>query len=238
MALIDVEAEERAAQDRAADKMIDILGHEFFNGLSPIVSLADSAVTAARAGHPALPDILATLARRVEGLESFTRGYRTLAPMPIPSWPPCRWPLAADLARLFEARFGSGAILTCDIAAPGAIDADGDQLTQAIWALLQNAAEAAGTDGRIGLAIGVGRTGLTVRVSDSGPGVAVDARAHLPAPFHTTKPNGSGIGLALARRIARNHGGDVTLDEGRKRPFGWSCRHADAGRPHPARRTP
>ena len=77
--LIDVDAEERAAEGRAGDEMIDILGHELLNGLSPIVSLADSAVTAAVRGDTTLPDILATLARRVEGLEGFTRAYRTLS---------------------------------------------------------------------------------------------------------------------------------------------------------------
>lgn len=226
LALIDVGAEERAAQDRAADEMIDILGHELLNGLSPIVSLADSAITAAAAGHPSLPEILATLARRIEGLEGFTRGYRDLARLP----PPVRVPvslaeLGDDLARLFAARFGPGVMLTCAIQDGAMADMDRDQLTQAVWALLQNGAEAAGDYGSVTLTITLAPTTLTILVGDSGPGVAPDARTRIFRPFHTSKPNGSGIGLTLARRIARAHGGDVTLDNGHTTRFRLIASH-------------
>ncbi len=220
LALIDVEAEERAAQDRAADEMIDILGHELLNGLSPVVSLADSAITAAATGHPSLPEILATLARRIEGLEGFTRGYRDLARLPAPAYGPVSLPeFGDDLARLFAARFGRDVTLTCTISDGTKADVDRDQLTQAVWALLQNGAEAAGNDGSVTLTITHKPTALTILVGDSGPGVSPDARTRIFRPFHTSKPNGSGIGLTLARRIARAHGGDVTLDNGRTTRF-------------------
>jgi signal transduction histidine kinase len=220
LALIDVEAEERAAQDRAADEMIDILGHELLNGLSPIVSLADSAITAAAAGHPSLPEILATLARRIEGLEAFTRGYRDLARLPAPVRAPVSLPeFGDDLARLFAARFGQDVTLTCTISDGTIANVDRDQLTQAVWALLQNGAEASGKDGSVTLSITHTPTSLTILVGDSGAGVAPDARARIFRPFHTSKPDGSGIGLTLARRIARAHGGDVTLDDDRTTRF-------------------
>jgi signal transduction histidine kinase len=214
VALIDVEAEERVAQDRAADEMIDILGHELLNGLSPIVSLADSAITAAAAGHSSLTEILATLARRIEGLEGFTRAYRALARLPaLVRAPVSLAELGDDLARLFAARFGPGVTLTRSISPDATATVDRDQMTQAIWALLQNGAEAAGDGGSVSLAATVASGTLTLLVGDDGPGVAADARARIFRPFHTSKPNGSGIGLTLARRIARNHGGDVTLED-------------------------
>ncbi|WP_294320585.1 HAMP domain-containing sensor histidine kinase [uncultured Sphingomonas sp.] len=211
-ALIDVDAEEHAAQERAQDEMIDILGHELLNGLSPIVSLADSAVTAAQQGDAMLGDILATLARRVEGLEGFARAYRQLARLPDPVAAPVTLTiLADDLARLFRGRFGTG--VTLAIEASGTATIDRDQMAQALWALLQNGAEAAlaaAAPARVALALHSDGT-FTAEVRDSGPGIAAADRARIFRAFHTDKPGGSGIGLTLARRIARAHGGELML---------------------------
>lgn len=211
--LIDIAAEEQAAQERANDEMIDILGHELLNGLSPIVSLADSAVTAHRRDDAMLGDILATLARRVEGLEGFTRAYRQLARLPDPAPAPVALSeLAADLARLFSVRFG--ATVTLDITAAGSATIDRDQMVQALWALLHNGAEAAlaaTTPAGVSLRLTADDDMLVAEVGDSGAGIAAIDRARIFRPFHTTKPAGSGIGLTLARRIARAHGGDLIL---------------------------
>jgi signal transduction histidine kinase len=56
------------------------------------------------------------------------------------------------------------------------------------------------------------RTGVvTLEVSDTGGGIATDARDRIFEPFFTTKPAGSGLGLAISRAIARAHRGDVAL---------------------------
>jgi signal transduction histidine kinase len=52
-----------------------------------------------------------------------------------------------------------------------------------------------------------------VRVMDNGPGVSKTVRPRLFEPFVTSKPNGVGVGLALSRRIARAHGGDIVLED-------------------------
>ncbi|WP_322966268.1 sensor histidine kinase [Sphingomonas fuzhouensis] len=213
--LVDVEAERRAAEAHADNEMIDILGHELLNGLSPIVSLADSAQVAAERGDARLPGILATLTRRIEGLERFTRAYRMLARLPDPARAMVDMgELTDDLSRLFAERFGER--VTLSIAVPeGATGwCDRDQMTQGLWALLHNAAEAAlagPVAPAVGLRVAAETDRLILRVSDSGQGVAAPERARIFRPFHTTKSEGSGIGLTLARRIARAHGGDLTL---------------------------
>jgi two-component system nitrogen regulation sensor histidine kinase NtrY len=68
--------------------------------------------------------------------------------------------------------------------------------------------------------IGWGKSGgqLELRVEDEGPGLS--NTANLFVPFFTTKPGGSGIGLALSRQIAEAHNGSLTLENRKDRPGG------------------
>ncbi|HJO63765.1 MAG TPA: HAMP domain-containing sensor histidine kinase [Sphingomonas sanguinis] len=213
--LVDIEAERRAAEVHADNEMIDILGHELLNGLSPIVSLADSAQVAAERSDARLPSILATLTRRIEGLERFTRAYRMLArlPDPVPT-PVAMDELVGDLSRLFDQRFEGRVQLSTVVPKGMTGRCDRDQMTQAIWALLHNAAEAAlagPVSPVVTLTVEREEDRLILSVADTGPGVPAPERARIFRPFHTTKPEGSGVGLTLARRIARAHGGDIAL---------------------------
>lgn len=222
VALVDVESEERTAEARASAEMIQVLGHEMLNGLTPIVALAENGVTAALAEErdPALlAEILSTLARRAEGLQRFTDAYRTLARLP----PPLRQEasvteLVEDLARLFSSRWPH-ATLTIDVADDFRATFDRDQINQAVWALLQNAVEAA-NDAVDGPAVQLSATSndtvLTIEVADNGAGVPPDLSTAMFRPFVTTKTAGTGIGLSLARQIAQAHGGTVNLSAARR----------------------
>jgi signal transduction histidine kinase len=64
------------------------------------------------------------------------------------------------------------------------------------------------------VAVGIEGNGVArVRVKDNGPGVDARVKARLFEPFVTGRPSGVGIGLAMSRRIARAHGGDLVLEE-------------------------
>ncbi len=215
VALVDIESEERAAEARASAEMIQVLGHELLNGLVPIVALAESGVTAAaaEARDPALlAEILTTLARRAEGLQRFTGAYRSLARLP----PPMRQAtsvteLIKDLARLFVSRWPE-AQLGIEVAEDLLATVDRDQLNQAIWALLQNAVEAAGAARpSVRLSAKADDVALTIEVADDGCGVPAERVSIIFRPFVTTKVAGTGIGLSLARQIAQGHGGTLHL---------------------------
>jgi two-component system sensor kinase FixL len=81
---------------------------------------------------------------------------------------------------------------------------------QALNNLVVNAIEAAPA-GVGEVCISLSRDGATARlaVEDNGPGVAAEIAGTLFEPFETTKPRGMGLGLPLAREIARRHGGDL-----------------------------
>jgi len=228
LALIDIEAEERAGEARAVADMIQVMGHELLNGLAPIVSLAESGLAAwlqpEAQREQLMPDVLSTLARRAEGLQRFAEAYRRLARLPDPVKSPVSpRQLVDDLARLFEGRWRGQVTLRADTADDLlCFNADRDQLTQAAWALLQNAAEAAVASGErpwvaLNLAVDNGRTEISV--SDSGSGVRPEHRGRIFHPFHTTKIDGTGIGLSLARQIALAHGGDLQLAVGAPTTF-------------------
>ena len=102
------------------------------------------------------------------------------------------------------------------------IQADGDQLEQMLINLVRNAADAS-LETKGGVKVGWATAGplLEIRVEDEGPGLS--NTANLFVPFFTTKPGGSGIGLALSRQIAEAHGGSLTL-EGRRQGAGCIAR--------------
>ncbi len=92
---------------------------------------------------------------------------------------------------------------------------DPQQFRQAIWNLCINALEAmpAGGELRIGAGIVTQRKTkkLEVWVADTGTGIDLESLPHIFEPFFSTKPEGSGIGLALVHRVIQDHGGDIEV---------------------------
>jgi signal transduction histidine kinase len=96
------------------------------------------------------------------------------------------------------------------------VRADRDQIIQVLTNLVQNALDAVAQQGRAGeVRVTVARDGedhVAVMVSDNGPGIAPDFAPRLFEPYATTKKHGTGLGLAVAQRIAVEHGGELSLE--------------------------
>jgi signal transduction histidine kinase len=91
------------------------------------------------------------------------------------------------------------------------IEADRDQICQLLLNLALNAIEAAGSGGRIRIVVDSTKPhDARLQVTDSGPGPASEIADRLFEPFVTSKPEGVGLGLAVAQQIAEAHGGTIT----------------------------
>jgi signal transduction histidine kinase len=186
------------------------IAHEFRNSLSTIVGYLR---LARRAASPAEAEErlgradqeAKLLAASVESLLAFAR------PVGINTQPLDVAALTAELAgQLTEVR-GIDVQL-----AGGSVMIDGDPLLlrRAFENLLRNAAEAIGGTGRGGHIVIEGRERPfpTITISDDGAGLdPAEDPARLFLPFRSTKPNGFGLGLALAKKVVLLHGGSIRL---------------------------
>jgi signal transduction histidine kinase len=118
--------------------------------------------------------------------------------------------IAAAIAPLAPLAAHHGVVVDIDLASHAAMPLDADRLQRALRNLVQNACEAMPEGGR--LYVESRREGdfATIRVIDNGPGIPEEIADRLFEPFATYgKRNGSGLGLAVVRKVLDDHGGTV-----------------------------
>jgi signal transduction histidine kinase len=91
------------------------------------------------------------------------------------------------------------------------VEHDSDQIHQVLLNLLLNSIQAIEGKGVIDVAIQQNGDNAVIRVADSGRGIAPEHLPNIFRPFYTTKGNGTGLGLSLARRIVEEHHGRIEV---------------------------
>jgi signal transduction histidine kinase len=150
---------------------------------------------------------LGVIESRADTLHRFVQSYRKLAQLPVPELQ------SVKLVNLLErvAHLEQRLVVQLDHGPRVDIHADSAQLEQMFINLLANAVDASLANGAQTVRVTWRLDGgfVSVIIEDSGMGIA--NAENLFVPFYTTKPEGSGVGLALAQQIARAHGGDILL---------------------------
>jgi signal transduction histidine kinase len=188
----------------------------------------------------ALPRLERALDRAVK-LASGVLAYgktQEAAPEPRPVPLAAAVEAAAEEARLAEHKIA----LSLQIDPAARVNADPDQLHRILVNLLRNAREAMehqeGRQAKGQITVGLTAAGdmSLVRVADNGPGVPERARERLFQPFAGSgRPDGAGLGLAIARELAQGHGGDLTLANTGPKGSTFELRLPGAPPPPPAR---
>jgi signal transduction histidine kinase len=219
--LLDKMARLRSAQARmlhaenlaTIGRMAAHVAHEIRNPLTTIGGFARSILK-----HPERPDRIQSSAEviveEVKRLESILSQVMDFSRPARPEFAPCDLGemLKKTVAEQNQAMQGRGVALDLEIE-PNVpvVQADGEKLKQVIINLVRNAAEAMTGGGAVELALRRAEGGVRIDVTDTGPGIAPKVLEKIFSPFFTTKPDGTGLGLALSRKIVEDHGGKLLV---------------------------
>ena len=210
------EKQRQAHEQDSWTKLIRVLTHEIMNTVSPIASLSDAlSKSMDQNGHSEL-DVRAgldTISDSSKNLIKFVETYRQLSGVAKPVRK------ALDLRELIDNVIGLNSEFAASCGASCVyrpeeddlmIYADEGQISQILINLIKNALQAGAK--HIDITAKMGREDdVIVEVANDGEPIPPAAQEQIFIPFYTTKKEGSGIGLSLARQIMRNHNGSIEL---------------------------
>jgi signal transduction histidine kinase len=200
----------RAERVAAWREIAQRIAHEIKNPLTPIQMAVETLQRVQKKADAKMFDELfaessKTILDEVARLKHIVAEFSQFARMP----PPRLQPL--DLKEVVEATLPLYTGVVQRELQPAPAQADRDQIVQVLLNLLENARDAAGSDGKVTVRTRRSDGRVELEVADSGPGLTDEARTRLFTPYFTTKTKGTGLGLAICHRIVSDHGGEIRV---------------------------
>lgn len=209
---LEIKNRELARKNRLADlgQMASHVAHEVRNSLVP-VTLYLSLLRRRLSEDPGSLDVLDKIEEGLLALDTTVNDLLSFSAQRDP------YPVRLKLRELVESVLAAVAPqlraqqidVTLDVPPDTTLLADRDMLRRAILNLVLNALDAMPDGGELVITSWQGPQGIELEVADSGPGLDEQVRRRAFEPFFSTKPGGTGLGLAVVYRAAEAHGGDV-----------------------------
>lgn len=187
-------------------KAIRVINHEINNTVAPISSLFHSARRAQSMPEHRhrLDEIYGLIEERLAFLQNFLDAYAEFARLPAPRKERTAWTdVLAPVETLYPFRVDGSPQLECDM--------DRSQMQQVLINLVRNAHESGTDPDEVVVSIHRNGNNCVLRVLDRGRGMSEEVIRQALVPFYSTKPGGSGVGLALCNDIIEAHGGRMRL---------------------------
>jgi signal transduction histidine kinase len=216
------EALRRRDRLAAMGELASTVAHEVRNPLNAIAMSAqrlrrEFVETPARpqdAAREEATELLAVIESESQRLERTVRQFQEFArPKPLAPRPTSLGELVASVGETLRPKAeAAGVTLTADVAAADQAEVDPDLLRQALDNLARNALEATPAGGRVTLTARSDAAGHTLEVADTGAGIAPENLPRLFDLYFTTRPDGTGVGLAVTQQVIGAHGGTIEVD--------------------------
>lgn len=210
-----------ASRVNALGELASGLVHELTQPLTAILAQAQAGRRfLSRGDHAALVPVLDDTVAQARRASDILKRFRDWSrPQQAPVAPFDLRDAIRNVRALLEQASAAQAV-RFDLHLPGEpviVSADAVEMEQVVFNLMRNAIEALeGQEGarRVTVALTRDAADATLDIADNGPGVPQALRERLFSPFTTTRPGGTGLGLALSQRLVERAGGEISLLDG------------------------
>lgn len=206
-------------------RLIRVLAHEIMNSIAPITSLSDTLLSLHKDDDPEIEasqlkentiNGLHVISETGKGLISFVESYRKFTRIPKPEREYIdmnefihRMVILCSMEPYFE-----NVTINTEIHPENVkVFADPNMLGQVLLNIMKNAIQAmqGKKNSKLHVRVEAAANQTQIKITDNGPGIEPEILNEIFVPFFTTKTEGTGIGLSIARQIMRTHGGNIKV---------------------------